>query len=92
MLTQFQRAHDCTAMVPRTDVMTVAMNLRTLATLVQFTLIIFFEFRDESLEFREILFRDGRQRSLFESVMLQSMFNVQCSTFNGLMLMGRQRT
>jgi len=29
-----------TARVPRTLVMTVAMNLRTLATLVQFTLII----------------------------------------------------
>ena len=31
---------DCTARVPRTEVMTVARNLRTLATLVQFTLII----------------------------------------------------
>ena len=30
-------AHDCTAMDPRTEVITVATNLRTLATLVQFT-------------------------------------------------------
>ena len=33
-------AHDCTAIVLRTAVITVAINLRTLATLVQFTLII----------------------------------------------------
>ena len=31
---------DCTARVPRTEVMTVATSLRTFATLVQFTLII----------------------------------------------------
>ena len=33
-------AHDCTAIVLRTAVITVAINFRTLATLVQFTLII----------------------------------------------------
>ena len=33
-------AHDCTAIDPRTAVITVAMNLRTLATLAQFTFFI----------------------------------------------------
>lgn len=39
---QVYQTHDCTAMVPKTDVITVAMNLRTFATLVQliFTIVI----------------------------------------------------
>jgi len=41
---QINLPHDCTAMVPNTVVITVATNLRTLATLVQLTLsIVFFD-------------------------------------------------